>query len=454
VNRGCCYGSKLSDGSYSYVETKIMQKLFSKSALFSLSLLLAACGDVNLGAEKTDGGDAAAGAAGSGGILGTGGTALGSGGLSGTGGQTVGSGGMVGTGGTAVGSGGILGTGGISGTGGKGSGGVLGSGGTCSNKCANDASESDSQDSSTPQTCTYNGRIYPDSTSWMAPDGCNECTCLAGHAGCTLVACADGGYRNYTCGYDGKSYVSGATFPSTDGCNICECGFYWYRDNPPGAIFVSCTSRDCSTPPLDAGSTSDGGTGACVYNGKTYPADTYFPSADGCDECHCRTDGQITCTFQHIGCRRDAGTTDGTFVTPDVAVLASGRDAGTTDGAFVTPDVAVLAPGCDIAAAQAEMTARGLVLAGFPETLNLTLPSPISGPDWGLKSIACQDGGYDISSLAGQTVCLVKQPIVPACDRAPYLAWTVMSEGTVKCVYRSNDSTPGIFAVDGGYACP
>jgi hypothetical protein len=52
----------------------------------------------------------------------------------------------------------------------------------------------------------------------------------------------------------------------------------------------------------DAGPAGDGGIDGCVYNSKTYPFDLYFPSADGCDECHCRTDGQITCTYAHVGC--------------------------------------------------------------------------------------------------------------------------------------------------------
>ena len=199
---------------------------------------------------------------------------------------------------------------------------------------------------------------------------------------------------------------------------------------------MSCTSKDCSSSPVgDAGPGID----ACVYNGKAYPLDVYFPSEDGCDECHCRTDGQVTCTFQHIGCRSDAGMPDGSV---DVQV---GPDA---------PLDSTVAPGCDVVAARAAMTARGLVVTGSAETLNDTLPSVIDGPNWGLKSTACQNGGYDISGLAGQTVCLVKQPIAQACAQSPYLAWALMSGGAVKCVYKSDDTNPGIYAVDDGYACP
>src|ERR1017187_3354173 len=446
-----------------------MQKLFPSLTLVSPFLLLAACGDVNLGVEKADGSDAAAGttAAGTGGIMGVGGSGAGSGGLlatggsrEGTGGRTLVTGGISGTGGSEVGIGGISGTGGrgsgtggISGTGGTGSGAVPGSGGvtsgTCTaSACATDAGQSGSdvatsEDSSAGQVCTYNGRTYPESTSWMAPDGCNECSCVGGYAGCTLLPCDAGGHPTYSCEYSGKSYPTGVTFPSTDGCNICECGFFWYRDwldGLIGPILASCTFRDCSGSPVgDAGPASDGGIDACVYNGKTYPADTYFPSANGCDECHCRTDGQITCTFQHIGCRGDAGIPDRRA---DVQIAPD------------APLDSAVAPGCDVAAARAAMAASGLVVTGSAETHNETLPFPISGPNWGLKSTACQDGGYDITGLAGQTVCLVKQTIVQACAQAPYLAWAVMSAGSVQCLYKTDDTTPGVYAVNGGYVCP
>ncbi len=284
-----------------------MRKLSRWSMLFAFSSVLLACGDGSPGGGRTDGGDAAAGttAAGTGGIQSTGGNGPGSGGLSGTGGKTLGAGGRTlgtggdwGTGGTAMGSGGVSGAGGVS-------------SGTCSTaactidagRSSNDAS--DAEDSPAAQACTYNGRTYPEGTEWFAADGCNECTCQGGHAGCSLVPCdADAGGRpSYSCG----SYSYGVTFPSADGCNICECGFYWYRvpvGSATSSVLVSCTLYDCSGSPVgDAGFAGDGGIDACVYDGKTYPVDSYFLSADGCDQCHCRTDGQITCTFQHGSCR-------------------------------------------------------------------------------------------------------------------------------------------------------
>ncbi len=68
--------------------------------------------------------------------------------------------------------------------------------------------------------------------------------------------------------------------------------------------------RDCSASTvLDALSAIDAGVDSCAYDGKLYPLDTYFRSADGCDDCHCRGDGQIACTLSHRVCNRkhDAG---------------------------------------------------------------------------------------------------------------------------------------------------
>jgi hypothetical protein len=190
------------------------------------------------------------------------------------------------------------------------------------------------------QSCTYNGKTYPEGTFWYATDGCNECYCLPGLSGCNAGGCPDGGLQA-SCYYD-KAYPLGVTFPSTDGCNICECAFYWYRTkNPPEAIHVACTLWDCSAPPVrDAGSASDASVDACAYNGTTYPLDSYFYSADGCNHCHCRTDGQVTCTLNT--CTRDAGAPDGERL--DIPMAADIPQ--TEGGAFVTPDVAVMVSAC------------------------------------------------------------------------------------------------------------
>ena len=279
----------------------MLRFLFPSILLFPV-LLAAACGDSNSGHEMVDGGDAAAGTvtAGTGGISGRGGSGPGSGGKSsadstpGTGGK-ISSGGVSGASVDSSVSGGAMDVGGID------------------SQWIHDAPGS--EDGTAGQACTYEGKNYPNLSSWWAPDGCNECSCNQGHAGCGLVPCNAGAYSS-PCSYGGKTYPFGVTFPSTDGCNTCECHWNWW--NGPGV--VACTQNTCSGSPswdaLPASDASDASIDACTYNGKTYPVDVYFQSADGCDACHCRADGKVTCTFDHIGCPPKVGVPDGSVDAP------------------------------------------------------------------------------------------------------------------------------------------
>jgi hypothetical protein len=139
------------------------------------------------------------------------------------------------------------------------------------------------------QTCTYNGKTYPSGVTWPSTDGCHECWCNASpEAVCDSGPSCDAG-------------VSGV-----ETCNTCECLWRWAHNE------VACTLRACSDS--SGGNALPGGeasAGSCAYNGKTYPLDVYFESADGCDTCHCRPDGQVTCTFQHTKCLEDAGLSSG-----------------------------------------------------------------------------------------------------------------------------------------------
>jgi hypothetical protein len=78
--------------------------------------------------------------------------------------------------------------------------------------------------------CEYDGKSYDDGASFKASDGCNNCTCEAGEASCTLLGCVDG------CVYEGKEYAVGASFASVDACNLCSCG----ADG-----LVACTDKAC-----------------------------------------------------------------------------------------------------------------------------------------------------------------------------------------------------------------
>jgi len=182
-----------------------------------------------------------------------------------------------------------------------GTGGATSRGGAAGSTAAGGASGAGGQiDGSAGQTCTYNGNTYPYATTWPSTDGCHECYCQGSKGVCDTGPPCDGGVLSGpSCNYDGKSYPSGATFRSTDGCNSCECLWRW----TPG---VACTMKDCSVSPVvDALPPIDATADACVFNGTTYPLDAHFQAADGCNYCHCRVDGQITCTLRQ-DCLRDA----------------------------------------------------------------------------------------------------------------------------------------------------
>jgi hypothetical protein len=153
-------------------------------------------------------------------------------------------------------------------------------------------------DGSGGRTCTYNGKTYPYDATWPSTDGCHECWCNGSpDAVCdTGPPCDAGVYGVQACTYAGTSYVLGDIFSSTDGCNTCECLWRWAYNS------VACTLKDCSgSPVVDALPASNVTADSCVYNGTTFPLDVYFSAVDGCRACHCRVDGQVTCTLECLG---------------------------------------------------------------------------------------------------------------------------------------------------------
>jgi hypothetical protein len=274
----------------------------------SVSLAVSGCGESASGLS-TDGAAKSDAPASSGDSLGgRGGTATG--GAGGTGGAMTGGSGENATGG--AGGGGAPDapaagdTPGLTGGAGGGASGPAGAGGSSTGVVTSTGGIDGGQvDGSAGQTCTYNGKTYPYSATWPSTDGCHECWCMEGSptAVCDAGPPCDGGVLSGPpCTYDGKSYPTGATFPATDGCNSCECLWRW----SPG---VACTLKDCSgSPVVDALPPVDATAAACVYNGNTYPLDAHFETADGCNYCHCRADGQVTCRQD---CPRDAAVPGG-----------------------------------------------------------------------------------------------------------------------------------------------
>jgi hypothetical protein len=130
------------------------------------------------------------------------------------------------------------------------------------------------------------------------------------------------------------------------------------------------------------------------------------------------------------------------------------QDGGTIDApAADAPDNTGIAPGCDSSAAATAMSALSIATVGNPQMLSATLPTVLAtDANWGLKATVCQQAGYDLTALAGKTVCLLEQDIVETCQGIPSSAWVVMSDGAVACVYKTVRqgfaTAPGVYAAN------
>jgi hypothetical protein len=160
--------------------------------------------------------------------------------------------------------------------------------------------------------CEVGGQHFEPGERFTAPDGCNSCTCEAGGASCTEMACAQ------PCIHRGETHSPGDQFPAGDGCNTCRC-------EPGGA--VSCTlmacgdceyqgtshelgetfpSGDgCATCTCEPGGVQCEATGCaigCASGGPSFPAGATVPAGDGCNTCLCAGDGQFGCTKVACAC--------------------------------------------------------------------------------------------------------------------------------------------------------
>jgi hypothetical protein len=136
------------------------------------------------------------------------------------------------------------------------------------------------------------------------------------------------------------------------------------------------------------------------------------------------------------------------------------QDGGTIDAppADAPGDIAI-APACDPTAATKAISALGIVTAGDPQMFSATLPAVLAtDPNWGLKATVCRQAGYDITALAGKTVCLIGQDMTQTCDGIPSTAWVVMNNGAVACVYKTVRqgfaAAPGVYATNDANCIP
>jgi hypothetical protein len=136
------------------------------------------------------------------------------------------------------------------------------------------------------------------------------------------------------------------------------------------------------------------------------------------------------------------------------------QDGGTIDAppADVAGDAASTA-GCDSSVAATALSALGIVAAGDSRMLSATLPAVLAtDSNWGLKARVCQEAGYDITALAGKTICLLGQDMNQLCQGIPSTAWVVMDNGAVACVYKTVrpelGTAPGVYAANDAGCTP
>jgi hypothetical protein len=204
----------------------------------------------------------------------------------------------------------------------------------------------------------------------------------------------------------------------------------------------------CPDPPRDAGplqTDAQHPVDAASCPGPNPAARTCWNTVTECipSSCQCADDGTWRCTTDcraYPQCGVDGG---------------SPRDANPVDAGGST--------GCDPAKAAQAVSAAGLTTVGEAQTLNVDLPTSLtSSANWGVKEVECREGGYDLSAVAGNAVCLVSFGTTEMCQQQPANVWVVMSDGIVRCIYQSAPLNPGIYSVhdalcnspDAGVSCP
>jgi hypothetical protein len=182
-------------------------------------------------------------------------------------------------------------------------------------------------------------------------------------------------------------------------------------------LLTSCSFESCTQA------------AATTINFTPQASPPYFVAVDGYNGAAGSYTLAVDCT-----CNQDAGAID-----------APPADAQGDTG---------MAPGCDPAAASAALTALGITPVGAPQTDSETLPLPLTSngvyTEWSLIASSCQQGGYDITPLAGKTICALGQDMTQLCQGLPAGVTVLMNSGSVACIYkhiRAEDTiAPGIWS--------
>lgn len=99
-----------------------------------------------------------------------------------------------------------------------------------------------------------------------------------------------------------------------------------------------------------------------------------------------------------------------------------------------------------------ELQKLNITVVGNPKQIELQLPITLSDANWGLKKTVCEEGGYNLSAYAGQTVLLTQYLTDEVYGNTePLNVWIVSSGAKIVCAYKTvaENSTivPGVFSV-------
>jgi hypothetical protein len=81
------------------------------------------------------------------------------------------------------------------------------------------------------------------------------------------------------------------------------------------------------------------------------------------------------------------------------------------------------------------------------------LPEDVdAGANWGLKTIVCEEGGYDLHPYAGKTVTLTSVDIKGTCQGETIQIWVVSDKDAIACAYltvrEDSSAAPGVWPVN------
>lgn len=106
--------------------------------------------------------------------------------------------------------------------------------------------------------------------------------------------------------------------------------------------------------------------------------------------------------------------------------------------------------GCDVQIAQEAISALGVTAVGEPRVSSDDVPAMLTDAEWTVKADACRRGNYDLSPVAGTSVCLVTQDTTELCQENPARVVVVMSEGLVRCIFKvlcpGTRIAPGVYS--------